>query len=179
MTAAPLLRAVEARPFAWRAAAIVGGAGLMAASSYAELPLPGGVPLTLQTLALFVLAGVAGGRLALLAVLLWLAVAAAGLPVLAGGAHGLSAVLGHTAGFLAGMTAAAWICGRGAERTHGALPLLALFLAGHLIVLAVGWAGLASFMDPGPAFEFGVQPFILGAAIKSVVAAVIVWAAAR
>jgi len=46
-------------------------------------------------------------------------------------------------------------------------------------VLAVGWAGMASFLDPGPAFEFGVLPFLPGALLKSAAAAAIVWAAAR
>lgn len=175
--ATPLQTALEGRPFVWRVAAVVAGAALMAAASQAEIPL-GPVPLTLQTFALFVMAGLAGGAISLAAVLLWLAAAAAGLPVLAGGAHGLPALLGYTMGFLAGMAAAAWVCGRGAERTTGVWRLCALFLGGHLIVLAVGWAGLASFLDPGPAFESGVAPFIPGAVLKSLAAALTVRLAA-
>src|SRR5436190_1949850 len=67
--------------------------------------------------------------------------------------------------------AAAFICGRGAERVKGWGALFPLFLAGHAIILAVGWAGLASFMDPGPAFTSGIVPFLPGAVLKSLAAA--------
>lgn len=157
----------------FQAAAVIAGALALAVASRFAVPI-GPVPITLQTYALFVVAGVFGGRLALLAVLAWLAVAALGAPVLADGAGGWRAVTGHTAGFLAGMAAAAWVCGRGAEKTLGWVRLTALFVAGHAIVLAVGWAGLASFMDPKPAFTVGILPFLPGAALKSLAAAVTV-----
>ena len=162
-------------------AAVAVGVAALAAASRLSVPLPDGVgvPITLQTYALFVMAGLVGGRLALIAVLAWLALAALGAPVLADGAGGWRAVIGHTAGFRVGMAAAAWICGRGAERTSGVLRLTALFLAGHAIVLAVGWSGLASFMSPGPAFEFGILPFLPGAVVKSIAAALTVRLATR
>ena len=162
----------------FQAAAVVTGVVALVVASRLAIPI-GPVPITLQTYALFVVAGMFGGRLALIAVLAWLVLAALGAPVLADGAGGWRAVTGHTAGFLAGMAAAAWICGRGAERTSGVLRLTALFLAGHAIVLAVGWAGLASFMSPGPAFEFGILPFLPGAVVKSVAAALTVRMVAR
>ena len=161
-----------------QAAVVVAGVVAMAAASRVAFDI-GPVPITLQTYALFVLAGLFGGRLALFAVLAWLAAAAFGLPVLAGGAGGWKAVVGHTAGFLAGMAAAAWVCGRGAEKARGWIALTALFVAGHAIVLAVGWAGLASFMNPGPAFESGILPLLPGAALKSLAAAATVRLLAR
>jgi biotin transport system substrate-specific component len=157
---------------------VVAGVVALAITSRLAIPI-GPVPITLQTYALFVLAGVFGGRLALTAVAAWLALAALGAPVLADGAGGWRAVTGHTMGFLAGMAAAAWVCGEGAMKTRGWAPLTALFLAGHAIVLAVGWAGLASFMDPGPAFTYGILPFLPGAVAKSLAAAVTVAAVKR
>ncbi len=174
MTAAPARRSAAAASPPYQAAAVVAGVVALAVASRLAIPIGVGVPITLQTYALFVVAGVFGGRLALLAVLAWLALAALGAPVLADGAGGWRAVTGHTAGFLAGMAAAAWVCGQGAARTRGWAPLTALFLAGHAIVLAVGWAGLASFMDPGPAFTYGILPFLPGAVVKSLAAAVTV-----
>lgn len=176
--AAPIGAWLTTRPLAWRVGAVVGGAVLMALASQAEIPI-GPVPLTLQTLGLFVLAGLCGGAIALSAVLLWLVAAAFGLPVLAGGAAGIPALLGYTAGFLAGMAAAAWICGRGAERTAGYWPLSILFLAGHAVVLSVGYVGLLSYMDAGNAFTSGIFPFLPGAIVKSLAAAGVVWWAAR
>ena len=66
------------------------------------------------------------------------------------------------------------VCGEGAQKARGWISLTALFLAGHAIVLAVGWAGLASFLSPGPAFESGVLPFLPGAVAKSIAAALTV-----
>lgn len=154
-------------------AAVAVGVAALAAASRLSVPLPDGVgvPITLQTYALLVMAGLLGGRLALIAVLAWLAIAALGAPVLADGSGGWRAVTGHTMGFLVGMAAAAFVCGRACERTRGVMSRTALFVGGHLIVLAVGWAGLASFMSPAPAFEYGILPFIPGALIKSVAAA--------
>jgi biotin transport system substrate-specific component len=173
MTAAASRRSSSPASLHFQVAAVVAGVVALAAASRVSIPI-GPVPITLQTYALFVVAGLFGGRLALIAVGCWLACAAFGLPVLAGGAAGWKAIVGHTAGFLAGMAAAAWVCGRGAEKAKGWIALTALFAAGHAIVLAVGWAGLASFMSPGPAFESGILPFLPGAAIKSLAAALTV-----
>jgi biotin transport system substrate-specific component len=178
MTAAAARRRPAALPMPFQAAAVAAGALALAAAGRAGFDL-GPVPITLQTYALFVVAGLFGGRLALLAVLAWLAAAAFGLPVLAGGAAGWKAVTGSTAGFLAGMAAAAWVTGQGAPKAGGWLGLTLLFLAGHAIVLAVGWAGLATFMDPGPALTVGVAPLLPGAALKSLAAALTVKVLAR
>lgn len=154
-------------------AATAAGVVALAVASRVSVPVPDGVgvPITLQTWALFVMAGLLGGRLALITVLAWLAIAALGAPVLADGSGGWRAVTGHTMGFLVGMAAAAFVCGRACERTAGVFSRAALFLCGHAMVLAVGWAGLASFMSPAPAFEYGILPFIPGAVIKSIAAA--------
>jgi len=174
MTAAASRRsAASGHALPVQAAIVVAGVVAMAAAGRFSIPI-GPVPITLQTYALFVLAGLFGGRLGLGIVLGWLACAAFGLPVLAGGAAGWKAIVGHTAGFLAGMAAAAYVCGRGAEKAKGWIALTALFVAGHAIVLAVGWAGLASFMSPGPAFETGILPLLPGAAAKSLAAALTV-----
>ena len=180
MPAATFPKRLSALSPPWQGVAVALGAGLMALASQLAIPLPEGVgvPITLQTWALLVMAGLLGARLALIAVLVWLAIAALGAPVLADGAGGWRAVTGITAGFLVGMAAAAWICGRGAERVSGVWLLAALFVAGHVVVLMLGWAGLVSFMDPGSAFEYGIMPFLPGAVVKSLAAALTVrWVA--
>ncbi|MDZ4374046.1 MAG: biotin transporter BioY [Phenylobacterium sp.] len=156
-----------------QAAIVVAGVVAMWGASFVSIPI-GPVPITLQTFAVCVLAGLFGGRLGLVIVLAWLTAAALGAPVLANGVGGWKAVTGHTAGFLAGMAAAAYLCGEGARRVSGWLPLTLVFLGGHVMVLAAGWAGLASFMSPGPAFQSGILPLLPGAAVKSLAAALTV-----
>jgi biotin transport system substrate-specific component len=131
--------------------------------------------MTLQTYALFVIAALAGRYLATAIVVVWLFQAAIGFPVLAGGAGGLDAVTGPTIGFLAGMLAAAPIVGGFAETRRSWIALSLIFLVGHALVLGLGWAGLAlSGLDPKAALTGGVLPFLPGALVKSLAAALTV-----
>ena len=176
---APLSRWLTGRPIWLRVGVVLAGSWLLAASSWAEVPMAP-VPMTLQTYALFVIAGLAGRRLALEIVVVWLLQAAIGLPVLAGGAGGLEALTGPTIGFLAGMLGAAPLVGQLAERRSSWPVLMLICLGGHALVLAMGWAGLVlSGLGASAAFAGGVQPFLLGAAVKSVAAALTVTLARR
>ncbi|MFC5432638.1 biotin transporter BioY [Microbacterium suwonense] len=80
------------------------------------VPVPGGVPITAQTLGVMLAGLVLGARRAPLAILVVLALAAAGLPVLAGGRGGLGVFLGPTAGYLLGWVAAVIVIGLIAHR---------------------------------------------------------------
>src|SRR4051812_27380193 len=101
-----LPRLLTNRPRLLRVGVVLVGSWLLAASSWAEIPMVP-VPTTLQTYALFVIAALSGRYLAAAIVVVWLFQAAIGFPVLAGGAGGLAALTGPTAGFLTGMLAAA------------------------------------------------------------------------
>jgi biotin transport system substrate-specific component len=172
--AALLPRLLANRPRAWRVGVVLLGSWLLAAASWAELPMVP-VPMTLQTYALFVIAALAGRYLATAIVVVWLFQAAIGFPVLAGGAGGMVALTGPTMGFLVGMLAAAPIVGGVAETQRGWAALIVVFLAGHALVLGMGWAGLAlSGLDLKAAFTGGVLPFLPGAAVKSLAAALTV-----
>ena len=86
-----------------RALAPIGlGAALLAVLSQLALPLPFGVPLTVQPLAIGLLAGWLGPVGAPAAVAVWLALGAAGVPVFAHLQGGLFHLLGYTGGFLWG-----------------------------------------------------------------------------
>ena len=54
-----------------------------------------------------------------------------------------------------------------------------LFAAAHLIVLGLGAAALAREMGPGEALQRGAAPYLLGGAVKSLVAAAVVAALRR
>ena len=107
---APLDALLAGRALAWRVGAVLVGSWLLAASSWAEVAMYP-VPMTLQTYALLVIAGLSGLRLSLEIVFVWLAQAAMGLPVLAGGASGIEALIGPTGGYLLGFLAAAGLVG--------------------------------------------------------------------
>lgn len=137
-----------------------------------EIPLwP--VPLTLQTLGVLFTGAVLGSRRGALALVLYLAEGAAGLPVFAGGASGVAHLLGPTGGYLAGFVVAAgvvgWLAERGWDRR---LVWTALaMLAGNVIIYALGVAWLAIYLeDLQAAVVKGALIFVPGDLIKIVVA---------
>src|SRR5574341_25708 len=84
-----------------RLAIIAIAAAFLAISSQITIPLPI-VPLTLQTLAVGIIATVLTPLDSILAILVYLILGAIGLPVFAGGAAGFGVILGPTGGFLIG-----------------------------------------------------------------------------
>jgi biotin transport system substrate-specific component len=86
-------------------------AALIVVLGTVTIPLPGGVPITAQTLGVMLAGTVLGPRRAPLAVLLVLVLAAIGLPVLAGGRGGVGVFVGPTAGYLLGWVLGAVVIG--------------------------------------------------------------------
>jgi len=175
MAPAPLAELLNGRPRWLRVFAVLALSWVLAASSWASVPL-GPVPMTLQTYALLALSALAGPRLAFEIVAVWLLQALIGLPLLADGASGPAAFVGGTAGFLAGFLLAAPITGALSRKPalQGWAGLIGLFAAAHVLILALGWAWLATRIGPAKAWSGGVWPFLPGAAVKSLAAAVTV-----
>ncbi len=156
------------------------GIGLLAASSHLAIPMVP-VPITLQTLAVTVIGAAYGWRLGVLTVLIWLGLAALGLPVLSGSA-GLSAFAGPTAGYLVAFPFAAgltgWLAARGWDARRPVMAFVAL-VAGNALCLALGWSWLALNIGAQSALVHGVLPFIPGALIKSAAGVAILVGLAR
>ena len=172
---APLRAFLAERPAVWRLAAVVGGSWVIAASSWVTAPMYP-VPMTMQTFAILLVAGLAGARLGIAIVMTWLAQAALGLPFLAEGSGGLDPFAGPTAGYLAGFVIAVFVSGALAERPgrRGLLQMLGVFLLGHAVSLGCGWSWLAMMIGPRAAFDSGVAPFLLGSVLKSFLAAAVI-----
>ena len=142
------------------------------------------VPMTLQPLAVLFTGAVLGSRRGALALLLYLAEGAVGLPVFAGGA-GVAYMLGPTGGYLISYPVAAglvgWLAERGWDRrlvwTAAAMTL------GLIVIYAFGVAWLAGFLgDLWTALVQGMLIFIPGDLIKIAIATLALpggWALAR
>ncbi|NHF72660.1 biotin transporter BioY [Paracoccus xiamenensis] len=153
---------------------VLAGSALLAASAQVSVPMfP--VPMTLQTLVVSMIGLAYGSRLGAATVLAYLAEGAMGLPVFANFSAGMGPLTGPTAGFLWGFVGMAWLTGfmveRGLDRGFGKLfvaaliPALLLFVPGVLALKAVtGMAWQAAAM-------VGMVPFLLGALVKAVLAA--------
>ena len=153
-------------------------AALMALGAQTDVPMHP-VPMTMQSFAVLLAGAALGPKWGVAAVLIYLAAAALGLPVLAEGAHGLAPFTGPTAGYIFAFPIAAGLAGLAARRglldgwVRGAATLFAL----HLLLLGMGGGWLATKIGPAEAWRGGVQPFLIGAAAKSllVLAALKAW----
>ena len=171
-------RPARAKRLARNAALAFGGALILALAAKVQVPFAP-VPMTLQTLAVLVLAGTCGGRLGAATVALYLVEGLFGAPVFAGAVAGPAYMAGPTGGFLVGFLAAAALAGflveRGWDRSW---PwLLAAMTVGHAVIFAFGYAWLAALIGPMRAFALGVAPFALATVVKTLLAAALVGAA--
>ncbi|WP_290889151.1 biotin transporter BioY [Hoeflea sp.] len=137
------------------------------------------VPLTMQSFVVIGLGLALGARLGALAVLLYLAQGALGLPVFTGTPEkglGLAYMMGPTGGFLVGYVIAAFTAGylaeRGADRTPLAAFLAALAAAAIMYVPGLAWLGVLFGWDQ-PILAWGLWPFIPGDLAKAALAALV------
>jgi biotin transport system substrate-specific component len=156
-------------------AAVVAGSLLLWASAKIQVPFYP-VPMTLQTLAIMLIAACYGWRLGLATVLLYLAEGAINWPVFSGTPDrgiGLAYMMGPTGGYLVGWLIATalvgWFAERGADKS--AFRLFAVMLPAGVIILAVGFAWLATLIGVEAAWAGGVVPFLLGDLLKIAIAA--------
>jgi biotin transport system substrate-specific component len=127
-----------------------------------QIMLPGGVPITAQSLGIMLAGTVLGARRGALAVLLFLGLVAVGLPILSGGRGGLGVFAGPSVGFLIGFPIAAFVAGLIVERWHAPVLWaagLGAFLGGIVVLYPLGVAGWALVLDKSLS---DVRPFVLG-----------------
>lgn len=136
-------------------------AAVLAALSQLSIPLPSGVPVTLQTLAVALCGYVLGPRFGALATGLYLLLGGIGLPVFAQLSGGADKLIGVTGGFLWGFLPFAALCGL-ARRRKGMAPVAALSLAGLAACHALGVLqfALVTGSAPGQAFLLVSLPYI-------------------
>lgn len=168
-----------------RNAALVLGLSLFTAlCAQVSVPLPNTeVPFTLQTFAILAGAAALGAERAVAAQILYVLLAAAGAPVLAGGAHGFSTVVGATGGYILGFVVASYVVGRIARSgaTRHVATTVAAYLAGTGTIYALGVSWLAIYADLSliDAVRAGMIPFLVGDALKALAAGAVLPAAWR
>lgn len=163
------------------AAWILSGALLMTVSSYLVIPMVP-VPITMQTLAVTTIGAFCGPRLGFATILFWLVLGAVGLPVFAGGGGGVEHLTGPTAGYLIAFPFAAAMTGylvaNGWDAQKFGLACAAM-LVGNFVCLSGGAIWLATKIGFAAALTKGFMPFLIGAAIKSAMGALILILAAK
>lgn len=131
----------------------------------------GPVPLSLATFAVYLAGAVLGKKRGTLAVALYLAIGAIGVPVFSGFSGGIQKLAGVTGGYLAGYLPCAFLTGLGAERAEkeGRKILLpVMMVTGTAVLYAIGtaWFTVQTGNTLGAALGLCVLPFLPGDAAK-------------
>ncbi|MFN2113617.1 MAG: biotin transporter BioY [Anaerolineales bacterium] len=156
---------------------VLGTSWLIALSAQITFQIPfSPVPVTGQTLVVLLCGLILGKNLAAAAVGTYLLQGAAGLPFFAGGKSGIATLLGPTGGYLFGFLAAAYIVGMLSELRYRRSPLQAAttLLLGNIVIYLFGLTWLVRFTGEAQALQLGLYPFLVGDAVKLVLAIVII-----
>ena len=141
-------------------------AAVIAIMAQISIPMPGGVPMTMQTFAITLAAVVLGAKLSTVSSVIYLLLGAVGVPVLAN----------FSGGFLISFPLMAFIIGWGADHRHAFRGAYVLALiVGTIANYVVGTAMFCVLMNSSIAAGVTacVLPFIPTAIIKAVLATVI------
>jgi len=152
-----------------------------------KIDLPLGVPITLQTLGVMLAGCLLGPRLAVQALLLFLAAVAIGLPLLSGGRGGFGVFMTPSAGYLLAWPLGAFVTGlvmhtlpAGSPRRVALSAFVASALGGLLVIHACGVVGLMNIAGMSLTQALiGTSAFVPGDLIKCVLTAVVCHTVAR
>src|SRR5699024_2816043 len=139
-----------------------------------SIPLPLGVPITGQTLAIGLAATILGSRFGTLSALLYLIIGAIGVPVFAHLTGGLGIIVGPTGGFLVGFSPTTFMMGYYLAKTSFTVRnALIAKIIGTFITLCFGtaWLKVVAELSWAAAFAAGFTPFIIGGFIQAFLAA--------
>lgn len=143
-----------------------------------QITLAGGVPITLQTLGVMLAGAVLGPKKGTLAVVIFMVLAIAGLPILAGGRTGWVALQSPTAGYFVGFLPAVIVIGLLTAlmmpKYNIILGIVINLFGGVLIIYAFGVAGLLLRTDMSFTAAIATNgSFVIGDIAKAVVAALV------
>jgi len=156
---------------------IIFGSIFVAVSSQIAFYLPfSPVPITGQTFAVLLIGSVLGSRRGGLSLALYVLEGIIGLPVFAGGTGGLAVLFGPTAGYLIGFIPAAILVGHLSKKGfyRNWISMFFTLSLGLTVIYLFGVLRLLSFVDYKKVFILGVNPFLVGDAIKIVMAMILI-----
>lgn len=158
-------------------------AALLTVCSWISVPAFGPfVPFTMQTFAVFLIAGLFDLRCSVSAVLAYILLGAAGVPVFSGFKSGLGAIMGATGGYIIGFVFTVLIIEAFKKMKPGSIVVL---IAGMILGLAVcyafgtGWfyfvfSGSGEVKSIGAILSMCVMPFLIPDAVKLTLAVILV-----
>jgi len=154
-------------------------AALLAAISQISLPMPSGVPITIQVFGVALVGAVLGWKRGFLATIVYILIGAAGLPVFANFKGGLYVLTGMTGGYILGWPVLALLAGIRPGRENKAINMgvmIVLSLIGLMVVETAGglqWARLAGDKSFGAIMAYSFIAFIPKDTIITIAAVVV------
>ena len=156
------------------------GVALITICSWISVPLT--IPVTMQTFAICLVTALLGLKMGLWALISFILLGAAGVPVFSGFRGGFGVLLGVTGGYIAGFVFTVLTVGLTVKRFGRAFPVLILSMAaGILLCYAFGTAWFIAVstrsgntVTLGGALAMCVVPYLIPDGIKIVLAAVLV-----
>ncbi len=151
-------------------------AAIIAVMAQIAIPMPAGVPMTMQTFGITLAALILGPKKGAIATLIYVLLGIVGLPVFANFTGGIDKLVGPTGGFIVSFPLMAWIIGLGmAYKERFKWAYVGGIILGTFINYIVGVIGFC-FLTGG-AVEVGISacvlPFIPTAIIKATVAGIL------
>lgn len=141
-----------------------------------SIPMPAGVPMTMQTFAITLAAVVLGAKLSALSSFIYILLGAVGVPVLANFTGGLQKFVGPTGGFLISFPIMAFIIGWGVDHKDDFKGMFVIMLIlGTVINYVIGVIMFCAMTNNNlmVGITACVIPFIPTAIIKMILASVI------
>lgn len=146
------------------------------------ISIPGQVPFTLQTFAVFVTAGLLGYKRGIISIVVYIILGMIGIPVFSGMKAGVSVIVGPTGGYIVGFILTVLIIGIGmklAENKSKSVKLVITFvsmLLGDVACFLIGTLWFMYITKSGLVFSLlnCVVPFIIPDIVKIAVALIVV-----
>lgn len=140
-----------------------------------SIPMPYGVPMTLQTFAILLAGIILGSKKGALSAVIYVLIGIVGVPVFANFTGGLGIVIGPTGGFIISFPISAFIAGMSRGKNRKLANILMRAMAGTAINFLCGTIFFCLVMRSGikTAFMACAIPFIPAEIIKIITAAIL------
>lgn len=151
-------------------------AALICVAAPYAIPMPGLVPISLGTFAIYLTGAMLGGKRGTVAVCVYILLGAVGLPVFTGFAGGFAKLLGPTGGYIVGYIPLVLLTGIFSDmpsKKHWTMPVGMVLGTAVMYAFGTAWFMIMNGSPLGAALMNCVVPFLIGDTIKIVLSTII------
>lgn len=141
-------------------------AAVLAVISQISIPLPTGVPITIQIFGVALVGIILGWRLGVLATVVYILLGAVGLPIFSNFRGGINIILGLAGGYIWGWVIMVFLCGlkpKTGNKTFNTFLMFLLPVLGTIVDEIIGglqWAALSGDISIYGVFTYSIVAFV-------------------